>query len=293
MKHPSKKKHQKLKRKQQEYESDSNNEEEEEDDNVAAVVDEDQEDQEDQDEVANEDSNDDDDNNNNNDDDDNDDAPSKKQTKLAYAMTRILGSHVLEQQQEQLEQQTTIEKPKQKKQKIENPILSKHKSIEVSLDDQKLEEKAKRILSSEKKLKTVDVARVKREDLVFVNDLEKRLRKVATRGVVKLFNAIRVAQKTVESVKADGVQKNADKISALSKGGFMQMIKESSTSAATASTTATTTATSTKSLKSETKSAPKKAAGGSVPWINDDFMMQPPAKSSGGNADKSWDMDSD
>ncbi|KAJ3025184.1 UNVERIFIED_CONTAM: hypothetical protein HDU68_007383 [Siphonaria sp. JEL0065] len=223
-------------------------------------------------------------------DDDNDldpDAPSKKQTKLAYAMARILGSALTPLQQDSQE----VEKPKAKKQKKENPILSKHKSIEVSLDDQKLEEKAKRLINKEKKVKLVDVARIKREDLVAVNDLEKRLKKVATRGVVKLFNAIRVAQKSVEAVKSDGVQKHSAKLTALSQGGFMQMIKEGD------------------SKKKEEKGAKKPdstaaattlktvgtAGGGGVPWIDDDFMLKNPSggASGGGGTDKAWDMDSD
>ncbi|KAJ3294098.1 hypothetical protein HDU79_011457 [Rhizoclosmatium sp. JEL0117] len=285
------------KRKAQEYESD--------DDEV--VQEDEQEVAKDDDEVdeANDAEEQDDDEVNNNDDEqqiDNDqdaesEDPSKKQTKLAYAMSRILGSALLEEQDD-----STQNEPKPKKQKLvkearsllppyphssdtlptQNPILSKHKSIETALDDAKLEEKAKKLISKEKKVKTIDVARIKPEELIAVNELEKRLKKVATRGVVKLFNAIRVAQKSVESVKAEGgVLKNAAK---LSQGGFMQMIKESSVKPAATSAAATSKAKASVDTKTKETAAPK--GGGGVPWIDDGFMM----KNAG---EKAWDEDSD
>ncbi|KAJ3068142.1 hypothetical protein HDU98_008692 [Podochytrium sp. JEL0797] len=209
----------------------------------------------------------------------------KNQSKLAYAMSRILGGDAVLAAAEA--EEDSDEKPKPNKLRKENPILSRHKNIEVALDDQKLEEKAKRLLSKEKKIKTLDVARVKREDLIATNDLEKRLKKVSTRGVVKLFNAIRVAQKSVESVKSDGVQKNSAKLAALSQGGFMQMIKEPDVAKPSSSKAAAAAL-----LKTEAKGKSAKAAapadGGGVPWINDEFMLNPAV-----SAERAWDMDSD
>ncbi|KAJ3088306.1 hypothetical protein HK100_008079 [Physocladia obscura] len=128
--------------------------------------------------------------NDNNDDgsnsDNNDDKNlNEKQTKLAYAMSRILGlpttSTSLPEQSFDL--QTTLQSKSNKKSaKKEKPILSKQKSIEAAINDAKLEEKAKKLLSREKKLKTVDFARVKPDDIMASNDVEKRLKKVATRG---------------------------------------------------------------------------------------------------------------
>ncbi|KAJ3243696.1 hypothetical protein HDU78_000223 [Chytriomyces hyalinus] len=195
---------------------------------------------------------------------------STKQTKLAYAMARILGDSI-----------ATDADQKVKRAKKEKPILSKHKSIEATIDDQKLEDKAKKLISKEKKMKALDVARIRPEDVVAANDLEKKLKKVATRGVVKLFNAIRVAQKSVEGVKADGIQKNNTKLPSLSQGGFMQMIKEPSTSKQSSKDSVS--KTSSKLSKGES------ASGGGVPWIDDGFMM----KESTGAGAKSWDMDSD
>ncbi|ORY46532.1 hypothetical protein BCR33DRAFT_736700 [Rhizoclosmatium globosum] len=267
------------KRKAQEYESDDDEVVQEDEQEVARTdeVDEaDDADEQDDDEVNNND----DEQQIDNDQDAESEDPSKKQTKLAYAMSRILGSALLEEQDD-----STQNEPKPKKQKLErrhNPILSKHKSIETALDDAKLEEKAKKLISKEKKVKTIDVARIKPEELIAVNELEKRLKKVATRGVVKLFNAIRVAQKSVESVKAEGgVLKNAAK---LSQGGFMQMIKESSVKPATTSAAATSKAKASVDTKTKETAAPK--GGGGVPWIDDGFMM----KNAG---EKAWDEDSD
>ncbi|KAJ3235940.1 hypothetical protein HDU81_011311 [Chytriomyces hyalinus] len=192
---------------------------------------------------------------------------STKQTKLAYAMARILGDSI-----------STDGGQKLKRAKKEKPILSKHKSIEATIDDQKLEDKAKKLISKEKKMKALDVARIRPEDVIAANDLEKKLKKVATRGVVKLFNAIRVAQKSVEGVKADGIQKNNTKLPSLSQGGFMQMIKEPSTAKQSSNSQ-----TAIKDSKGE------QASGGGVPWIEDGFMM----KESTAAGAKSWDMDSD
>ncbi|KAI9343437.1 Rrp15p-domain-containing protein [Zopfochytrium polystomum] len=107
---------------------------------------------------------------------------------------------------------------------VQRPILAKHKSIEHQLDEEKLELRARKALAAERK-KRDDLARVFPQ--IAANDFEKRLRKVATRGVVKLFNAIRTTQKSVDVVKQDGVQKNASKVTGVAKGSFLQMIRES------------------------------------------------------------------
>lgn len=83
--------------------------------------------------------------------------------------------------------------------------------IQSRINTQKLDEKAKKVLKSE----------TQKEDLAYnprpdANSSDKILRKIATRGVVVLFNAIRHAQKT-EVVKED------EKIE-ISKSKFKEMI---------------------------------------------------------------------
>lgn len=76
------------------------------------------------------------------------------------------------------------------------PILSMNKEIERSLNNHKLEQKALKILLASKKIKV----QVKQSPVVDAR--EKLLRKIATRGVVQLFNAIKSSQKTkVETAK--------------------------------------------------------------------------------------------
>jgi hypothetical protein len=76
------------------------------------------------------------------------------------------------------------------------PILSLSKEIEKSLNNHKLEQKALKILLASKKTK------LSVKKCPAVDAREKALRKVATRGVVQLFNAIKSSQKKkVESSK--------------------------------------------------------------------------------------------
>lgn len=74
------------------------------------------------------------------------------------------------------------------------PILSAKRHIEETIDDAKLEAKAKRELSYKRKQRKEEqhqVLLVEKEDIAY----EKALRKTATKGVVQLFNAIKDAQK--------------------------------------------------------------------------------------------------
>lgn len=97
-------------------------------------------------------------------------------------------------------------------------MLSLKRKIEEEIDDAKLEAKAKKQLTAEKKEKK-DIGKVIPTHIT--TDYEKSLRKIATRGgniiavhsspkylVVQLFNALRAAQKTAEELEADGIQKN-------------------------------------------------------------------------------------
>jgi hypothetical protein len=91
--------------------------------------------------------------------------------------------------------------------------LIRSKKDQKKLEESKLEEKARRIINAEKKAK-LDGARAR--ELLPTDDSkarqvlehEKALRKVAQRGVVKMFNAIHASQTNIElSEKVIGIDK--------------------------------------------------------------------------------------
>jgi hypothetical protein len=137
--------------------------------------------------------------------------------------------------------------------KRNDPVLSRSvTAIEASkeMTDLALEKKAKSKLREEKKA-ALEKGRVKDvlgastafdarnghgtgEDLPSVQEtmeLEKRLRKTAQRGVVKLFNAVRAAQIKGEEAAREARQKGVvgqgrreEKINEMSKKGFLELI---------------------------------------------------------------------
>ncbi|KAI9308864.1 Rrp15p-domain-containing protein [Cunninghamella echinulata] len=110
------------------------------------------------------------------------------------------------------------------------PILARSKGVERKIEDEKLEYKAKKMLSAEKK-KIKNQGRIIPDYTTF--EYEKRLRKVATRGVVKLFNAIRTQQKVTEvavqeATATRGTQlakEKAKNVSTMSKSSFLDLLK--------------------------------------------------------------------
>eukprot|EP00158_Paraphelidium_tribonemae_P002870 Partr_v1_DN25740_c0_g1_i1_m74838 putative ribosomal RNA processing 15 homolog (S. cerevisiae) len=79
-------------------------------------------------------------------------------------------------------------------------ILSKAQSIERKLDEEAMLAKARRAqLAEEKQQRDRDHSRMPTVD--YSAELEKRMRTVATRGVVKLFNAFSHQQRTVSKLK--------------------------------------------------------------------------------------------
>ncbi|RIA87374.1 Rrp15p-domain-containing protein [Glomus cerebriforme] len=110
----------------------------------------------------------------------------------------------------------------------QTPVLSRSKGIEREIDEAKLEYKARRAISMEKK-KLASKDRVK-ADLTSI-DYERKLRKLATRGVVQLFNAIRKSQKTTDDViKAVGgepklTSRDAEDVANMSKETFLDFLK--------------------------------------------------------------------
>ncbi|KAJ3033678.1 hypothetical protein HDV00_005897 [Rhizophlyctis rosea] len=175
-----------------------------------------------------------------------------KTAKLANAIAKILATDVASADQQR-------------------PILSKEKQIERSIDEAKLDAKARKIVANEKR-KLAEVGRVIPTHAT--TDYEKKLRKVATRGVVKLFNAIRVAQKTAEDVKAEGIQKNTTAAPIISKTSFLDMLKGGPTKAEETKP-AVAAPPPAKNEKSGKKGGKKEKEEG-VPWVKSDYAMKAP-----------------
>ncbi|KAH7249991.1 Rrp15p-domain-containing protein [Fusarium redolens] len=131
--------------------------------------------------------------------------------------------------------------------KRSDPVLARsaaaHEASKAAVDSA-LESKAKKQMREQKK-RAFEKGRVKDVLIATTNDAtgeletstseimetERRLRKVAQRGVVKLFNAVRAAQvKAVEAekgVKKEGVigmKKREEKVNEMSKKGFLELI---------------------------------------------------------------------
>jgi hypothetical protein len=125
--------------------------------------------------------------------------------------------------------------------KRSDPVLSRSKSAaeaNKTLADDKLEQKARAQIRAEKKLSSEkgrvrDTLGLRTPDVETgaIVELEKRLKKTAQRGVVKLFNAVRAAQvKSEEAMRAAksegviGIQQREERASEMSKQGFLDLI---------------------------------------------------------------------
>jgi len=126
-------------------------------------------------------------------------------------------------------------------QKRAEPILSRSKAAQEtnkSLSDHKLTQKAHRKLLEDKRA-AQEKGRVK--DVLGLNKAhvstaeiiaeEKRLRRTAQKGVIKLFNAVRAAQVKAEQAQKEarqqgivGMAAREEKIKEMSKQGFLDMI---------------------------------------------------------------------
>ena len=121
--------------------------------------------------------------------------PSKKRKRndpkaFALSMNKILGSHL-----------TTKSRS--------DPVLVRSKAKAQVVDENKLEAKARRVLAAQKRLE-LEKGRVRDVlpkgnggEASRVLEKEKALRKIAQRGVVKLFNAVRAAQVQQEEAQAE------------------------------------------------------------------------------------------
>lgn len=120
-----------------------------------------------------------------------------------------------------------------------DPVLSRSKEAaetSASLANERLEKKAKAKLRSDRK---DDLERGRIKDVLGLNsgqageiaEEEKRLRKIAQRGVVKLFNAVRAAQVKAEQAAKEerkkgtiGMANREEKVNEMSKQGFLDLI---------------------------------------------------------------------
>ncbi|KAF2648887.1 Rrp15p-domain-containing protein [Lophiostoma macrostomum CBS 122681] len=126
-------------------------------------------------------------------------------------------------------------------QKRSEPILSRSKAAQEtnkSLADHKLTLKANRAVIAEKKAaqekgRVKDVLGLQKADVSTAEIVaeEKRLRRTAQKGVIKLFNAVRAAQVKGEQAEKEarqkgvvGVAKREEKVKEMSKQGFLDMI---------------------------------------------------------------------
>ncbi|KAF9184753.1 hypothetical protein BGZ51_003156 [Haplosporangium sp. Z 767] len=133
---------------------------------------------------------------------------SKKHTEenMAEAMSKILGSSL-------------------RKADASMPILARSRGVERKLEEEKMEAKAKKAITNEKR-RLANKDRVKPDYTGM--EYEKKLRKVATRGVVQLFNAIKAQQKATEDLteKVRPITTNSkDKVANLTKASFLDLLK--------------------------------------------------------------------
>ncbi|XP_037261578.1 RRP15-like protein [Falco rusticolus] len=157
-------------------------------------------------------------------------------------------------------------------------ILAKNKSLEKEREKEKQERLEKR-LKLDKKREWEMMCRVK-PDVVKDRDTERNLQRIATRGVVQLFNAVRTHQKNIdEKVKKTGSsdRQRAKLLSSVSKKDFISVLRNMD--GAKGSKNAAGKATKSKQGEVKSEEGPE--------WniLRDDFMM--------GASMKDWDKESD
>lgn len=112
----------------------------------------------------------------------------------------------------------------------DNPILIRNKNKVKSLESSKLESKAKRAITADKKaLEQKD--RVKNileprdgKDTSELLEHERKLKKIAQRGVVRLFNAV-LASQNVRSSDSVAITKKEEHMTEMSKEKFLDLIR--------------------------------------------------------------------
>nr|XP_006203716.1 RRP15-like protein [Vicugna pacos]XP_031545982.1 RRP15-like protein [Vicugna pacos] len=157
-------------------------------------------------------------------------------------------------------------------------ILVKNKELEKEKEKLKQERLEKR-KQLDKKREWEMMCRVK-PDVVKDKETERNLQRIATRGVVQLFNAVQKHQKNVdEKVKEAGgsIRKRAKLISTVSKKDFISVLRGMDGSTNEKSSTGK----NSKAKQTEAKS--EESPGWTI--LRDDFMM--------GASMKDWDKESD
>ncbi|NXK50130.1 RRP15 protein, partial [Chauna torquata] len=157
-------------------------------------------------------------------------------------------------------------------------ILAKSKKLEKEREKEKQERLEKR-RKLDKKREWEMMCRVK-PDVVKDRDRERNLQRIATRGVVQLFNAVRMHQKNVdEQVKKAGSsdRKRAKLLSSVSKKDFINVLRSMEGTKGNQNSLGK--GTKSKQGEAETEEGPE--------WniLRDDFMM--------GASMKDWDKESD
>ena len=112
------------------------------------------------------------------------------------------------------------------------PILSKRKAIERKLAEEELERRARLMLKKEQREARDSAHVIPSSDTA---NYEKIQRRIATRGVVQLFNAIHQHQQEKEKMKSDLLKKRAHEtlgypeskkdLKQLSKSSFLDLLK--------------------------------------------------------------------
>ncbi|KAF8425613.1 Rrp15p-domain-containing protein [Tirmania nivea] len=126
-----------------------------------------------------------------------------------------------------------------------DPVLVRSKAKTQVIDESKLETKARRVLREQKRLE-LEKGRVRDVlpkgdgmEVMRAVEREKQLRKIAQRGVVRMFNAVRAAQVKIEEAQVEvkkkgviGVGNREQKVTEMSKQGFLDLIQSSSAKSA-------------------------------------------------------------
>lgn len=112
----------------------------------------------------------------------------------------------------------------------DDPILVRSKKTAKEIEATKLEMKAKRAINMEKRLlkdkdRVRDILPKSEENAREVLEHEKKLKQIAQKGVVRLFNAIQAAQAKPGDKKSVGVTKQQEQVNEMSKEKFLDLIR--------------------------------------------------------------------
>ncbi|KAJ2852336.1 pre-60S ribosomal particles component [Coemansia brasiliensis] len=102
------------------------------------------------------------------------------------------------------------------------PIMSKNRVREKQIKEEKLNYRARKALVEEKR-------RMLSKDLVLPSmqnsEHERKLRKIATKGVIKLFNVVKAQQTELAQINSGTASLQTEKVAEMSKSKFLDMLK--------------------------------------------------------------------